>query len=339
VSALPRVGVVVLAYGQEPWLTSCVDSVLASEGVEVELVVVDNAADPADMDPLRARTDLRVLEPGINTGFAGGCNLGAAQLATPYLALVNSDCLLDPWTLSALVVEADRPGVGPVMASIRFAERPGILNSSGNPVHVLGTCWAGDLEQPEHRSEPFEVPSASGACLLLARELWLRLGGFDDAYFAYLEDTELSLRCRRWGLVPRCVPTAIARHHYEFSRNPTKMYLLERNRLLLLATLWPKRALVLLAPLLLAFELALTALAFAQGWGPKKIAGWQWLLRNGGHVRARRRLLQSELIVSQQEWMGSLTTRFADHVIGSPALARVVNAVVTGYWGLVRRLV
>lgn len=335
----PRVGVVVLAHGAEPWLTECVNSVLASEGVDVDLVVVDNDADRADIEPLRGRADLRVLEPGTNTGFAGGCNLGAAQLVAPYLALVNSDCLLDPDTLAALAAEARRPGVGPVMASIRFADRPDVLNSSGNPVHVLGTCWAGDLEQAEHRREPFEVPSASGACLLLTSDLWARLGGFDEAYFAYLEDTELSLRCRRWGLAPRCVPTAIARHHYEFSRNPTKMYLLERNRLMLLATLWPKRALVLLAPLLLAFEAALTALAVAQGWGPKKIAGWRWLVRNAGHVRARRRLLQSELTVPQHEWMEGLTTRFAHHVVGSAAAARVVNVVVTAYWTLVRRWV
>jgi GT2 family glycosyltransferase len=336
---LPTVGVVVLAHGAEPWLTECVDSVLASEGVEVELVVVDNAAAPEDIDPLRRRRDLTVLEPGTNTGFAGGCNLGATYLSTQYLALVNSDCLLDPQTVAQLVSEACQPDVGPVMASIRFAERPEILNSSGNPVHLLGTCWAGGLEETEHRSEPYDVPTASGACLLLKHELWSRLGGFDEVYFAYLEDSELSLRCRRWGLTPRCVPTAIARHHYEFSRNPTKMYLLERNRLLLLASMWPKRALLLLAPLLIAFEIALTALAFAQGWGPKKIAGWRWLARNTAHVRARRRVLQSERTVPQQEWMASLTTCFADHVIGSAAAARAVNALVTTYWKLVRPLV
>ncbi|MEJ2886622.1 glycosyltransferase family 2 protein [Actinomycetospora aeridis] len=333
------VGVIVLAHGAEPWLTECVNSVLASEGVEVELVVVDNSAAPEDIRPLRHRQDLVVLEPGTNTGFAGGCNLGAEHLTSEYLALVNSDCLLDATTLAQLVSEARRPDAGPVMASIRFAERPDVLNSSGNPVHLLGICWAGGLEETEHRTEPYDVSSASGACLVLRRELWSRLAGFDEFYFAYLEDTELSLRCRRWGLVPRCVPTAIARHHYEFSRNPTKMYLLERNRLLLLATMWPKRALLLLAPLLIAFEIALTLLAFAQGWGPKKVAGWLWLARNTAHVRARRRILQSERAVPQQEWMERLTTRFADHVIGSAAATRVVNAVVTTYWRLVRRLV
>ncbi len=314
------------------------EAVLASKGVEVDLVVVDNAAHAEDVDPLRGRRDLRLLEPGTNTGFAGGCNLGAEGLDAPYLALVNSDCLLEPDTLAALVAEAQTPGVGPVMASIRLADRPDVLNSAGNPVHLLGTCWAGDLDEIETRREPYDVASASGACLVLRRELWTQLGGFDDAYFAYLEDTELSLRCARMGLVARCVPTAIALHHYEFSRNPTKMYLLERNRLLLLATLWPARALAVLAPLLLAFELALTALAFAQGWGPKKAAGWWWILRHRDHVRVRRRRLRAELAVRDEEWMATLTTRFADHVIGSAYAARLVNAVVTLYWRLARRV-
>ena len=336
------VGVVVLAYGDEPWLADCVDAVLASRGVTVEVVVVDNQGTPADVDRVRGRAGVRVVSPGRNTGFAGGCNLGADALTggvgQPYLALVNSDCLVDPDALARLAAEAARPGVGPVMASIRLADDPQRLNSAGNPVHVLGTCWAGGLGDPETRTAAYDVAGASGACLLLRRTLWDELEGFDDAYFAYLEDTELSLRCWRRGLAARCVPGALARHHYEFSRNPTKMYLLERNRLLLVSTLWSRRALVALTPLLLAFELGLAPLALAQGWGAQKARAWVWILRHPGYLRARRRRLERERTVDPAVWMRVLTPAFAPHVVGSRALAALLNAVVGAYWRLVLRV-
>lgn len=334
----PTLGVVVLAYGEEPWLAACVDSVLASRGVEVDLVVVDNGCRADDLEPVEKRDDLRVVRPGTNTGFAGGCNLGARHVRGEHLVLVNSDCLVEPDTLVALAAVARDPGVGPVMASIRFADRPDVLNSGGNPVHVLGTCWAGGIDEAETRTAPYDVAAASGACVLLRRELWDRLGGFDEEYFAYLEDTELSLRCRRLGLVARCVPTARALHHYEFSRNPRKMYLLERNRLIMVTTLWSGRALVLLAPFLLALEGALLLLASAQGWRHEKVQGWRWVLRHRDHLRRRRRLLAAERRVPEREWLAVLTPELAPHVVGSAAAARTVNVVVGGYWRVVRRL-
>jgi GT2 family glycosyltransferase len=177
----PTVGVVVLAWKDEPSLAECVAAVRASEGVDVRLVVVDNGS--PDIPP-----DVEALEPGRNTGFAGGCNLGAAALDTEYLALVNSDCVIAPDTLRLLVAEASRPGVGPVMASIRLPD--GRLNSGGNPVHLIGLSWAGGLNTTETRTEPYDVTGASGACLLLAATVWKQLGGFDEEYFAYLEDSE-----------------------------------------------------------------------------------------------------------------------------------------------------
>jgi hypothetical protein len=134
------------------------------------------------------------------------------------------------------------------------------------------------------------------------------------------------------------VPTARALHHYEFSRNPRKMYLLERNRLVLVTTLWSARALVLLAPLLLALEVALFGLATAQGWRREKVEGWRWVLGHRDHLRARRRLLAAERRVPQRQWLAVLTPELAPHVVGSAAAARAVNVVVGGYWRLVRPL-
>ena len=290
----PTVGVVVLAWRDEPYLAECVAAVRASRASTCGWSSSTTAPPtPADSD---------VLRPGRNTGFAGGCNLGAAALDTEYLALVNSDCVIAPDTLAQLVAEAARPGVGPVMASIRLPD--GLLNSAGNPVHLIGLSWAGGMGTPETRTAPYDVTGASGACLLLATTVWKQLGGFDEEYFAYLEDSELSLRAWRLGLAARCVPTAVARHHYEFSRNAHKMHLLERNRLMLLATVWPRRALLLLAPVLAACELVLLGARHASRLA-RKVAGYAWLWRHRAHLRERRRLIQGES--ADRTWMARLS--------------------------------
>jgi GT2 family glycosyltransferase len=331
----PTVGLVVLAWQEQPYLRECVTAALASTGVDVRLVVVDNGCRPQDL-PVDV-AGVEILTPGRNTGFAGGCNLGVAALDTDFVALVNSDAVLAPDALAQLVAEAERPGVGPVMASIRLAEPPGLLNSAGNPVHLIGLSWAGGMDTAETRTAPYDVTGASGACLLLASPVWKQLGGFDEAYFAYLEDSELSLRAWRLGLAARCVPTAIARHHYEFSRNAHKMYLLERNRLMMLATVWPSRALVLLAPVLLACEVLLLGYAAASGWGRGKLSGYAWLWRHRTHLRERRRLLQTERQVPDRVWMARLTPALDRSAFGP--LTPFANVVFRAYWSLVRRLV
>lgn len=334
---LPIVGVVVLAWQAEPYLVDCIDSILTSTGVEVRIALVDNGCRAADLAAVPPDDRVEHLDPGRNTGFAGGCNLGVAALDTEFVALVNSDCVLRTDTLVKLVAEAARPGVGPVMASVRLAEPPHLINSAGNPVHLIGLSWAGDMNAVETRTEPFDVTGASGACALMAGSVWKTLGGFDEEYFAYLEDTELSLRAWRLGLAVRCVPTAVALHHYEFSRNAHKMYLLERNRLLMITTLWSGRALIVLAPVLLVSEVLLAAYATGAGWGGGKVRGWVWMWRHRHHVSERRRIVQAERRVPDAVWMQHLTADFDPSAIGPPPVTRVANSVIRAYWRLARR--
>jgi GT2 family glycosyltransferase len=214
-----------------------------------------------------------------------------------------------------------------------------IINAGANPVHLLGMSWAGGLGTKETRTAPVDTAAASGACLLTTRAHWQRLDGFDEEYFAYCEDSELSLRTWRLGLRCVYVPDAVATHRYEFSRNPFKQYLIERNRLMLVATLWGPRALVALAVPLLAFEAVMLSVAVAQGWGGAKVRGWTWLWRNREHVRARRRLLRGEGQVPDREWMRLLRADVDKVFFPLPVGLGVLNAVMRGYWAAVRRLV
>lgn len=334
----PLVSVVVLAHGDEPLLPRCVEAALASTGVGVEVVVVDNGCTGDALSLLPSTPAVRLVEPGRNTGFAGGCNLGVGHGSGEVVALVNSDAVLEPSALSALVSTLADHEVGIASGALRLLDRPEVMNSVGNPVHFLGLSWAGGLGEPasSHRAGG-PVASATGAVMALRRETWDALGGFFEPMFAYCEDMELSLRCWLAGWSVRYVPDAVAFHAYEFHRNPRKFYLLERNRLLVVLTVYGRRLQLLLAGPLVAFELAVLLVAVRQGWGRQKIAGWWWLLRHAALVRRRRREVQSARRRSDRVLVDLMTGTFAPGAESGVTVPAPMVTVSQIYWRVVRR--
>jgi GT2 family glycosyltransferase len=292
------------------------------------------------VDFLATVPGVTVVRPARNLGFSGGCNAGAAVGDAEYIALINADAVVEPATIARLVEELDRPDVGIAAGSVRLADDPARLNSNGNIVHVLGLSWVGGFGERETRTAPTDTAGAMGACLVVRRSHWERLGGFYEDYFAYHEDAELSIRTWQQGLRVVNVPDAICLHQYEFSRNPAKYYLVERNRMMFVLTAWSARALLLLAPAMLALELGMLVYAAHQGFLGAKLRGWAWLWRNRRRVRARRRLVRATVRVPDRQWMALLSDRLDTPLVPLPRTLRTpLNAAMRGYWHLVRRLV
>ena len=330
---------VILAYGGEPWLADAVRAVLRSSGVDLNVIVVDNGCTSDAIDRIKGLTGVRVITPDANTGYAGGCVRGAAEATGEYLAFVNSDAVVATEALARLVDVAAEPAVGLAMGSIRLADSPGLINTSGNPLHFAGLSWAGGFGEPAARhAERRSVMAGSGCCFVIRRRQWEDLGGFAEEYFAYCEDTELSLRLWQQGLTVEYVPDAVVRHHYEFSRNERKLYLLERNREILLLTTYQRRSLLVLAPMLFLTEMLMLGAAIAGGWGGAKLRGWRWLLQHRAWLRSRRDLIQNERVVPDSVIFDRVTARFDPANVAVPPGASIFNAVMSGYWRVARKL-
>lgn len=334
----PRVTAVMIAWGAEPLLEDAVAAVLASVDVDVDVVVVDNGCTTGAVERLRAAAGVKVLSPGTNTGFAHGCNLGAREATGPNLAFINADALVDPPALAHLVRALGDDTVALTTSSLRLLDDPQRMNSAGNPVHFSGLSWAGALGEHASRHQATrDVASASGAAVAVRADRFAELGGFCEPMFAYCEDTELSLRCWQSGLRVVYVPDAVVAHDYEFSRHPSKLYLLERNRLLLVATLFERRTLLLLAPALAAFEGAVLLMAARQGWAREKLRGWAWLLRHASVVRRRRTQVQTRRVVGDAALADLLTARFSPGRESGFRVPESLNALSSAYWALARR--
>lgn len=332
------VSAVIVVYGSEPWLERSVRAVLAAEGIDVEVVLVDNGCTDDAVEVVGLLPRVTVVRPAENLGFAGGCQVGAEAARGEVLAFVNPDAIADPEALARLSTVALRPGVGIATASVRLADRPDHLNSAGNEVHFLGLSWSGSFDEPacEHHVER-EAMAASGAGMALSMHVWQALGGMEKEFFAYYEDADLSLRCWHQGLRVVYVPDAVVVHRYEFSRNERKLFLVERNRLLMVLTLYERRTLVLLAPALLALEIAVLGLSFRQGWWRQKVSGWWWLVQHRSWLTERRRRVQRARTVGDR----TLSTRFAVAIdpgnFSVPPSLKPLNRGLAAYWRAVRR--
>jgi GT2 family glycosyltransferase len=338
-AAVPAsVSAVVLAYRDEPWLERCVHALLTSEGVDVEVVLVDNGCTDGAVDRLASTPGVTVVRPGENLGFAGGCNAGALVASGEFLALINGDLIVEPDALSELVAHARRPEVGIAQPSIRLSEDRALLNSDGNEVHFLGFSWCGSFGKPAAiRTAPRPITSVMGAAMVLRRELWDELGGFEPRYFAYHEDVELCRRCWHQGLELVNVPSAVVVHRYEFGREPSKLYLSERNRLIFVLTAYEARTLLVLALPLIGVELATLAGSVATRTTGKKLAGWMWILRNLRWISRRRRKLQAERTVPDARLSWLFATRLNAGNYPLPDWLKPFDALLAGYWSISRR--
>ena len=336
----PTVTAVTVAYGAEDLIVESALATMASTGVDIELFVIDNGYTGDRLDEVRSIDGVTVLGDGTNLGFAGACNLGANGSVADYIALVNSDAVVDPEALAQLVAVAARPEVGIAGGSIRLYDEPEVLNSAGNELHFLGYSWCGSFGLP---ADTFpaerEITTAMASGIALRRTLWEELDGFDEHYFAYHEDVELSLRCRMRGLQVRNVPTAIVRHAYDFDRHPAKLYLVERNRLAYWLIAFERRTQLLLAPALVASEIGTVGLALIQGWGRQKLRSYRWLLANRGWIAERRRLIQAERTVGDRDLVPWLQTSMRFQPFPLPWPARVADVGLRAYWWMARRFV
>lgn len=331
---MTTVSAVICAYGSQPYLRAVVQALQASEGVDIEVIVVDNGSPDCEDLP-----GARIIRPGHNTGYAGGCNIGARAAGSPIVAFVNSDAIVDSMCLSRLATGLQDRALRLVGATIVLADEPEVINSWGNPVHVLGFSWAGGYGEPVTQARTGPRASVSGAVFAVRRKDFLALGGFDEAYFMYGEDLDLSLRSWLDAGRVEVLSEARATHHYEFGRNGRKLGLLERNRLITVLTVYEGLTLFALSPLLLVAEAATVLRGAREGWLTQKVDGWRWLIAHRQYLRRRRNRIQGTRRIPDAQLLPHLTPVLQPPPRFGISVSATQQALIAGYCRTVVRAV
>ncbi|HSE64087.1 MAG TPA: glycosyltransferase family 2 protein [Thermoanaerobaculia bacterium] len=216
---IPDASVVVVHHrGHERLFEALVAIDAASRGrLSSEVIVVDNASGMPVAELLRRfPTIRRITAPG-NVGFAAGCRLGAESARGRSLVFVNDDAVADPESLQLLVDALDRSDPDVVAVAGRLTDSTGERNDFFDGFLTFdGHAFQKDVGRPVG-ALPEAVPGedrlfACGGLMAVRRGDFLASGGFDDDYFAYLEDVDFGWR--QWIFGRRIVaePRAVARH-------------------------------------------------------------------------------------------------------------------------------
>ena len=235
----PRWAAVVVNFESGPLLVECISVLLADTSAgPIDLVVVDNGSKDDSIAALaRAHPSVRVVRAPGNVGYARAANLGIAATRAPIIAVLNPDTIPQPGAAGPMVSRLEHePRVaacGPRLLNPDGSTYPSARSMPSIPIAIghglLGLWWPTNPFTSRYRqldadpALPRLVDWVSGAAIWLSRRALDDVGGWDERYFMYLEDTDLCwrLRAAKWeiayepaGVVMHVQAASTSRHPY-----------------------------------------------------------------------------------------------------------------------------
>lgn len=252
IAVQPAVVIIILNWNNPDVTLECLRSVMALDYPAdcLQVVVVDNGSTDNSVTRLRgAYLDVTLMETGTNLGYAGGNNVGiryGLERGAEWICILNNDVTVAPDFLTILisVLQEDQDaGVAtPLVADMTNPQLVWALGSAVNrrtgAVHRLHTD-----EQVEEwrRQQPFVVDAASGAAMLVKRQVFEQVGLLDESFFLYYEETDWCLRVHQAGYRVLAVPASVVWHRVSATlgtASPVIDYYMLRNHLHLIARNW-----------------------------------------------------------------------------------------------------
>jgi GT2 family glycosyltransferase len=239
------ISVVIVNWNRRELLRACLESLRRQTGAKFETIVVDNGSTDGSADMAEREFTCRVIRNRENRGFCAANNQGIAVARGELVALLNNDAEAEPGWLEALRgAFVGRPEIGMAASKILVWEDPKRIDKVGHLIYPdgqnrgrgTGAIDTGQFESMEECLWP------DGCAAMYRKRMLDEIGGFDEDFFAYADDAELGLRARIAGWRCLYVPDAVVRHHRGATLglgSARRLVLIERNRVLLAAKLFP----------------------------------------------------------------------------------------------------
>lgn len=255
---MTRIAIVILNWNTKEYLSKFLPPLISHSQLQgVEIIVADSRSTDGSVEMVREQfSDIRVIELDQNYGFAGGYNRALAQVKAEYYLLLNSDIEVQEGWLEPLLEFMDQhkdvAACSPVLHDYHNREMLEYAGAAGGYIDRYGYPFCrGRVFDTTEASDglpafPVEVFWTTGACMLIRSELFREADGFDEGFFAHMEEVDLCWRLKNRGHRMAVVPGAAVFHVGGGTlpkSNPFKTFLNFRNNLLLLYKNLPEEAL------------------------------------------------------------------------------------------------
>lgn len=313
-----KISVIIVNWNGEQFLERCLTALMTQTVKPHEIILVDNASSDRSLEITRRFPSVRLIALDENTGFARGNNLAIETTSkkSKWIALINPDVFAESAWLETLLVAAEsHPEYDVFGSKLVNAVDPEIIDGTGDAYHVSGRVWRtghGASVQTTAENE-HEVFSPCAAAALYRRSVLLKLGGFDEDYFCYLEDVDLGFRLRLAGHRCLYVPQSVAHHvgsgttggqHSDFA-----LYYGHRNLVWTFVKDMPGTLFWLLLPLHLALNLVSIIWFTLQGHGGVILRAKRDALLGLSNIWVKRGHIQKTRVASIAEIWRQLAKR------------------------------
>lgn len=234
----PFVSIIIVNYNGKHHLLECLKSIQEIDYPDHEVLLVDNASSDDSIQFVgRNFPFVRIISLQKNYGFAEGSNIGAKNAKGEYIVFLNNDTKVDKKWLSELVKEITQDNSIATCGSKILFYDGNRINHAGASITLLGNAYDigfGEEDNGEFDKKGF-VGSTCGGSMILRKNVFEDLGGFDPEYFACSEDVDLCLRAWIYGFKNMYVPASIVYHKYGETlgkrQSAWRIYFCQKNRL------------------------------------------------------------------------------------------------------------
>jgi hypothetical protein len=326
----PFVSIIILNFNGLQYVEKCLKSVMQSDYPSFEVLFVDNNSVDGSLEYARQLYGhdrrLKVISNRRNYGYAGGNNRGATHANGDYLVFLNIDTVVQSDWLSRLIGFLEsHSGAGIVQCKLKMMDNPRLIDCAGHCINWFGVAFVRGHGHPDEGQYDMveHIFGAGGAAFATRRDLFWRLGGFDEDFFMLFEEDDLCWRAWLSGWSVFYVPDAVVYHKGGPIRSKEgeylNLYFSRRNRLISMLKNYSVRNLLRFFPVSLTLLFAITFLT-----RDKKLylmaflKSLLWILNHPSEVMLKRRIVDRARLVSDDYLI-------AEGIIRKPVLREILE--------------
>lgn len=353
---MKKVGIIIVNYKDyaEKFLRECRDSLRAQNYSKelCQVYIVDNASSENSKKYLKDNYPEAVVVLRKDGNYSAANNAGikkALKDGCEYFVIANMDAKFDQNWLGELVkaVGADEK-IGIAQSKILLYpkteeewKKPKI-NSLGNVIHFLGFGFTKGYNKSDYRIK--ELPEikgyASGCSFIIKKKVIDKIGGYNEEYYMYHDDLEISWKAKLAGYKIVLAPKSIMWHKYDFARSVLMLYYMERNRYITIFTFYSLPTLLLIFPAVIFMDFGILLYSIINGWFITKLKVYGYFLNPKSWLKIfkQRQKIKRFRKIKESEIIKNFSGRVLFQEIENFVLKYIANPIFNFYWSIIKKI-